>query len=251
MKIDTKYKRGFTAEEIALIAVGLDKFNSSIPIDRLPTLRITTSIYPDPEEDILLINKIEQAIFIRDALLDEISIAYRCLAEPAEKGLTAVIELFEQKFSLVDDCKEQLPIPEKTTITKISVIKWLRKHGQFDKADLLESNGIYLRSEAFDDDSFDLLSSSIKRKELVKVTDIVGEECLLNLPDNMLKPTKTQLENYIKGMGVVDAKGIAAIVTLIMPEGHKFSGGHVKREGKDEWRPKSERVLKKVSFAQH
>jgi len=243
MAISLKYRNGVTAEDAALIALGLDKYYDEIPGHYL----INPTAFVDDNEMTRadmnsVVEKVREAIEMKCSFHNEIMRSHEYSPDVFDSCPPPEITLYEKKYLHTADCLETKLAPEKTTMTKASVSKLLCKHGQFDKAILLESNGICLRSEAFDVDSFDLLSSSIKRKELVKVADIVAEECLLNLPYNMLKPNKTQLENYIKGMGIVDAKDIEAIVTLIMPKRHKFSGGHVKLDGKDEWQPKRERV---------
>jgi len=152
-----KFRRGFTAEEAALIATGLDRFDSLDSANKLfqeaKQLNISTdklnNIYEDGK-------KIAEATSIQGALLEEVYIACQWhdylsgelklynsnfTAQPNDETPLEVFEIM-RRLPRPDDPRTHQPLPKITTITKISLAKWFEANLP-DKAKLFDPSESY------------------------------------------------------------------------------------------------------------
>jgi hypothetical protein len=130
-----KYKKGFTPEEAALIAVGLSQ-HQEIPYMRqqqapqgfrsAETNDIQDTIKEENE-------KIVQAREIMKALIDETYLSYKF--ERNESGKKTVLEIYKHDFYNQD---EDYLDPEKTQLTKASLAKWFQEAGEINIRNLFK-----------------------------------------------------------------------------------------------------------------
>jgi len=168
----SKFKRGLTPAEAALIAMGLNRFDSLLEatntLKRDEQLFMDAkaeiaspyndgyySISPDVVEDYYTdCENLEEAIQIKDALLDEV-----CIAIDWHDHISGEVELYGNGFDAQpnnETCLEVYqiirrapdgeysfyPIPTQTTITKISLAKWFEANLP-DKAKLFDPSESY------------------------------------------------------------------------------------------------------------
>lgn len=124
-----KYKKGFTPEEVALIAVGLSQ-HQEIPHIRqqqapqgYSSADISDIQYTINEEN----EKIAQAHEIMEALIDETYLSYKF--ERNESGKKSVLEIYKHDFYNHD---EDYLYSEKTQLTKASLAKWFEEAGEIN-----------------------------------------------------------------------------------------------------------------------
>ena len=124
-----KYKKGFTPEEAALIAVGLSQ-HQEIPYMRqqqAPQGFRPTEIN-DIQDTIKEENKkIAQAHEIMEALIDETYLSYKF--ERNESGKKSVLVIYKHDFYNGD---EDYLYSEKTQLTKASLAKWFEEAGDIN-----------------------------------------------------------------------------------------------------------------------
>jgi hypothetical protein len=168
-----KFKRGFTAEEAALIATGLERFDSLLDAKRTLDSEEESVMFAEAELtnpynddgyasmswDDVEAHKVDSESFyeaekILEALLDEVLISCQWhdhLSGEVELYLTDVIpppsndthlEVFQISRNAPDDEYSFYPIPNRTTITKVSLAKWFHNHIP-DKANLFDPTGSY------------------------------------------------------------------------------------------------------------
>ncbi len=242
MKIDTKYKSGLTAEEIALVAMGLNEEHTKIPV---LWRRFAEEHDSKPENKISLKDKVREAMNIKDALLMQISIAYQRLANPAETTQTTLIELLEPKYTALDGSNIRMPILEETIITIISATRWLYVKGEKDKANLLDLEES-LKLSKIDDYKIKEISGADFCNEDTPDSLYYGysvfKACWRNLPKTMKTPTKAQVRKYVIEIVGIDEKETGLIENIINAspaKGCKY--GSVQSSSLDEWLPLSDR----------
>ncbi|MDO7084014.1 hypothetical protein WNY51_13960 [Pseudocolwellia sp. AS88] len=157
-----KFNKGFTAEHCALLATGLDNYN-----DLTTAIKMSNEQYealdqqaadaaidfwyeidtdPNLENDMVSV-----AIKLKEALCDEIEIAFECqvynqtVVEYAEIGMTQTppnqftdIEIYKLSF-LNNDSSKDIDL-ENTKITKSSLAIWLWENSHEDLAKNVQSN---------------------------------------------------------------------------------------------------------------
>ncbi len=128
-----KYKKGFTPEEAALIAVGLSQ-HQEIPYLRqqqapqAPQGGFTPADISDIQHTINEENKkITQAREIMEALVDETYLSYKF--EQNESGIKSVLEIYKHVF--YNDDADYF-YSEKTQLTKASLAKWFEQAGEIN-----------------------------------------------------------------------------------------------------------------------
>jgi len=131
-----KYKKGFTPEEAALIAVGLSQ-HQKIPYKRqqqAPQAGFTPADISDIQHTITEENKkISQAHEIMEAIIDETYLSYKF--ERNESGTEPVLEIYKHDFYNQD---EEYIYPEKTQLTKASLAKWFEKAGELNISNIFK-----------------------------------------------------------------------------------------------------------------
>ncbi len=131
-----KYKKGFTPEEAALIAVGLSQ-HKEIPHIRQQQLP-QAGFSPDDINSITQTireenKKIAQANEIMEAIIDETYLSY--MFERNESGIKPILEIYKHDFYNQD---EEYIYPEKTQLTKASLAKWFEEAGELDISSLFK-----------------------------------------------------------------------------------------------------------------
>ncbi|PAY01860.1 hypothetical protein CKO50_07950 [Pseudoalteromonas sp. HM-SA03] len=149
-----KFSRGLTADEAALIALELDNFNSISALnnyisDNAEWVNECKALRADPYgdghaplsyEEIEEFEEIQEkaalAVNLRDALLDEIQLAYSWIDYNSSVGdyyelgihptppLETRIEIFQESRRAPDDEYPLAPLIHSTKVTKISLAKW-------------------------------------------------------------------------------------------------------------------------------
>jgi len=184
MTINSKLRRRYTPDEVALIAISHDVNWKAFS---LFTHRID-------EADIHCVQR-TQTIAIKKALHDEILIAQQNRSEKNGSGLSTVIKCFGNS--------------DEIRLERCSVAKWFHIKNRPDIAKSLDENESYLSHEICDErdkkeyvDDFERES----RSYLITLADIISEECWEDLPDDMNKPTIKQLTAFIKTKGLLEKK---------------------------------------------
>ncbi|QBY03728.1 hypothetical protein E2K93_04740 [Thalassotalea sp. HSM 43] len=168
-----KFKRGLTAEEASLVATGLDRFDSLVDASRTLQVEEDSVRYAEAEltnpyndegissmswDDINThdedYKKLAEAELIREALLDEVSIAcewhdylsgevelyiHECITQPHNE---TTLEVFQIRRMAPDDEYSFCPIPAQTTIKKVSLAKWFYNNLP-DKANFFDPTESY------------------------------------------------------------------------------------------------------------
>jgi hypothetical protein len=168
-----KFKRGLTAEEAALIASNLERFDSLLDAKRTLQLEDDSVMAAEAEltnpyndmgyasmswDDVnahkIDFNNLNEAKLIREALLDEVSIAcewhdylsgevelyiHDCITQPQNE---TPLEVFQIRRMAPDDEYSFCPIPAQTTIKKVSLAKWFYNHLP-EKANLFDPTESY------------------------------------------------------------------------------------------------------------
>jgi hypothetical protein len=168
-----KFKRGLTAEEASLVATGLNRFDSLVDASRTlqteeDSVRYAEAELTNPYNDEGVASmdwdsikshdedykNLEEAKLIKEALLDEVSIAcewhdylsgevelyiHECITQPHNE---TPLEVFQICRMAPDDEYSFCPIPAQTTIKKVSLAKWFYSHMP-DKANLFDPTESY------------------------------------------------------------------------------------------------------------
>lgn len=168
-----KFKRGLTAEEAALIASNLERFDSLLDAKRTlqseeDSVMAAEAELTNPYNDMgyasmswdevnahnVDFNNLNEAKLIKEALLDEVSIAcewhdylsgevelyiHDCITQPHNE---TPLEVFQIRRMAPDDEYSFCPIPAQTTIKKVSLAKWFYSHMP-DKAALFDPTESY------------------------------------------------------------------------------------------------------------
>lgn len=168
-----KFKRGLTAEEAALVATSLERFDSLLDAKRTleseqdsvmaaeaeltnpyNDMGYASMSWDDVESHNIDCSNLNEAKLIKEALLDEVSIAcewHDYLSGEVELYLSDIIpspsnetllEVFQIRRMAPDDEYSFCPIPAQTTITKVSLAKWFEAHLP-DKANLFDPSESY------------------------------------------------------------------------------------------------------------
>jgi hypothetical protein len=235
MKLDTKYKRFYTAEQAALVAVGLGHQYSNIPMHTINNRPIMAALADDKEKYNNCLDLLEEAERIKDALLGEISVAYTAINENVKAYSDTVIVLVNQQYTQPDGSNEKIPLIDNTTITGLSIAQWFYDAGFSDIAKLFDPEESYRSSKILND-----ALSKQNVPENLKVAVLVFKHCWENLPLGMNSPTKIQLEEFIRAEGVTKDVDIEAIIRISKPDGFQFKGG-VAKPGSLKWTPLKER----------
>jgi len=130
-----KYKKGFTPEEAALIAVGLSQ-HQEIPYIRQQQAPqgFRSAEINDIQDTINEENKkIVHAREIMAALIDETYLSYKF--EQNESGKKSVLEIYKHDFYNGD---EDNLYSEKTQLTKASLAKWFLEVGEINISNLFK-----------------------------------------------------------------------------------------------------------------
>ncbi|MFB1000052.1 MAG: hypothetical protein QMC13_07470 [Colwellia sp.] len=168
-----KFKRGLTAEEAALIASNLERFDSLLDAKRTlqseeDSVMAAEAELTNPYNDMgyasmswdevnahnVVFYNLNEAVQIYEALLDEVSIACHWddflsgKIELYDNGIPSApssetpLKVFQVWRNAPDDEYSYCPIPRQTTITKVSLAKWFEAHLP-DKANLFDPSESY------------------------------------------------------------------------------------------------------------
>ncbi len=168
-----RFKRGLTAEEAALIASNLERFDSLLDAKRAlqskedlvmaaeaelanpyNDMGYSSMSWDDVESHRIDCENLNEAEQICEALLDEVSIACHWddylsgKIELYDNGIPSApsnetpLKAFEVWRNAPDDEYSYCPIPRQTTITKVSLAKWFYNHLP-EKANLFDPTESY------------------------------------------------------------------------------------------------------------
>ncbi len=246
MTINLKYRDGVTADEAALIALGLDKYYGEIPGQYLlsPAAFVDDNEITRADMD-SVVAKVREASAIKSSLLNEIMRCHEYSSKVFDSSPPPEITLYQKKYLPPTNCIQLKLDLEKTTMTKISVIEWLLKRGQFDKAELINLEESFKLSKIDDSRNKQGCTADFDEDALpdnIYYAQNLYEYCWHNIPENMARPTKSDLRKYIIEVIGIDKKEIKLIESIIIisaPKGHKFGGSQ--SDSLVDWLPLPER----------
>jgi len=239
MKFGHEIKRFCTAEEASRIAVGLP-----IPTPHNSSDVTGSGVAEDSKQSNSSFEKIGQAAIIKEALINEIGLAYHAIDCRAKVVLPTTVIVLAQT-SYYDDGGFKEALPEESLITKTSIGKWFYDAGHLDMAKLFDPDESYLPSGKFNHIVRKLRVGDPERQSLsflIDLADMVSEACWENIPDDMNKPTHKQITEHIYTLDTkreLDKKTIGALIVVITTN-YPFKGGKPNPKLK-KWLPKSER----------
>ncbi len=135
-----KFKKGLTAEEAALLATKLDRYETLKGLSLISMLGNSSMVNASMSEEEIdeyhkLETSLEEAKIIYSTLIDEINIAYELLDADLNENSNlpssnqhTILEISQQARNAPDDEYPSVPIAGKTKVTKVSLAKWFLEH---------------------------------------------------------------------------------------------------------------------------